>query len=206
VALRVIALVSQKGGGGKSTLLTNLAVNAWKAGKRVCILDADPQASASQWFESRGEDDSIELVQVRGDEVEKAIRTLQGFDLALIDTPARAEPINAVAAKVADYCLIPCLPSLVDMRAQKQTVDTVLSLSRRGAFVLNRVPARGQRGNDAAKGLAVFGLPVIPALIGNRNVFSDAYASGQAVCEFEPEGKGAAEIKSLWEWIARKIK
>jgi chromosome partitioning protein len=202
MALRVISLVSQKGGAGKSTLLMNLSVIA--PGK-VCILDADPQASVSQWYESRTAE-TPELVQVRGDELEKAITKLQDYDWVFIDTPARAEPINAVAASLAHYCLIPCLPSLVDMRAQKQTVDTLMSMNKRGAFILNRVPARGQRGNDAAKGLAVFGLPVIPTLIGNRNVFSDAYAAGQGVCEFEPEGKGAAEIKALWDWIARKIK
>ena len=64
----------------------------------------------------------------------------KGLDVVIIDTPARAEPINAAAAQVADFCLIPCQPSLADMRAQSPIVQTLKRLEKRGAFVLTRCP------------------------------------------------------------------
>jgi chromosome partitioning protein len=89
----------------------------------------------------------------------------KGFDLVIIDTPARAEPINAAAAQVADFCLIPCQPSLADMRAQSPTVQTLKRLEKRGAFVLTRCPPRGPRTKEAERGLLVFGVSVSPISI-----------------------------------------
>ena len=123
--MSVISLVTQKGGCGKTTLTTCLAVVAQQAGQHVVILDTDPQATASQWWESRDEKTPA-LLEVKGEEIARAVAVVQekGFDLVIIDTPARAEPINAAAAQVADFCLIPCQPSLADMRAQSPTVQT----------------------------------------------------------------------------------
>jgi chromosome partitioning protein len=202
--MKVIALVTRKGGSGKTTIALNLAVLAWQKGSRVMVLDCDTQCTASQWYESRSEQ-KPDLIQVREGELQKALPSLHGYDLVVIDTPPRAESINAVAVNLADYTLIPCVPSLADMRAQKASVDSIESLNKRGAFVLNRVPPRGQRGNDAAQGLAVFGLPVVPAHLGYRQVFPDAYAASQGVSEFEPEGKGAVEITELWKWVQKKL-
>ena len=115
------------------------------------------------------------------------------------------QPVNAAAAQAADFCLIPCQPSLADMRAQSPTVQIVQRLEKHGAFVLTRCPPRGPRAKEAEKGLLVFGLPVAPVVIGNRAAYPDAYASGLGVTEFEPEGKAAAEIAALWQWIHRKL-
>jgi chromosome partitioning protein len=204
--MKTIALITQKGGCGKTTLTTCLAVEAARKGKKALILDTDPQGTASQWWESR-DSDSPSLIETKGDEIAQAIKTAEskGFDLVLIDTPARAEPVNAAAAQVADFCLIPCQPSLADMRAQSPTVQTVQRLEKHGAFILNRCPPRGPRAKEAERGLLVFGLPVAPVTIGNRSAYSDAYASGLGVTEYEPEGKAAGEITALWQWITRQL-
>jgi chromosome partitioning protein len=204
--MAVIALVTQKGGCGKTTLTTCLAVVAQQTGWQVVILDADPQATASQWWESR-EAKTPALLAVKGEELARAVAVVQdqGFDLVLIDTPARAEPINAAAAQVADFCLIPCQPSLADMRAQSPTVQTLKRLEKRGAFVLTRCPPRGSRTQEAERGLLVFGLAVSPLTIGNRAAYPDAYGSGLGVTEYEPAGKAAEEMRALWTWIRHKM-
>src|SRR5713101_7525911 len=191
--MSVISLVTQKGGCGKTTLTTCLAVVAQQIGRHVVILDTDPQATASQWWESRDEKTPT-LLDVKGEEIARAVGVVQekGFDLVIIDTPARAEPINAAAAQVADFCLIPCQPSLADMRAQSPTVQTLKRLEKRGAFVLTRCPPRGSRTKEAERGLLVFGLSVSPMTIGNRAAYPDAYGSGLGVTEYEPAGKAAA--------------
>ena len=202
----VISLVTQKGGCGKTTLTTCLAVIAQQTGRHVMILDTDPQATASQWWESR-EEKTPALLEVKREEIARAVAVVQdkGFDLVIIDTPARAEPINAAVAQMADFCLLPCQPSLVDMRAQSPTVQTLKHLEKRGAFVLTRCPPRGSRTKEAERGLLVFGLPVSPMTIGNRAAYPDAYGSGLGVTEYEPVGKAAEEMRALWTWILHKM-
>jgi chromosome partitioning protein len=204
--MAVIALVTQKGGCGKTTLATCLAVVAHHLGRQVVILDADPQGTASQWWENR-EEKTPALLQVKGEEIARAVTVAheQGFDLVLIDTPARAEPINAAAIQVADFCLLPCQPSLADMRAQAPTVQALTRLEKHGAFILTRCPARGSRTHEAERGLLVFGLPVAPVTIGNRAAYSDAYGRSLGVTEYEPSGKAAEEIRTLWRWLLHKM-
>ncbi len=205
--MSVISLVTQKGGCGKTTLATCLAVVAQQCGSKVVILDADPQGTASDWWESR-EEDTLSLLEVKGEEIDRAVQSAQsqGYDVILIDTPARTEPVNASAAQAADFCLIPCQPTLADMRAQSPTVQTVRHLEKRGAFVLTRCPPRGQRAKEAERGLLVFGLPVSPVTIVNRNDYPDAYGHSMGVTEYEPAGKAAQEITALWQWINRKMR
>lgn len=202
----VISLVTQKGGCGKTTLATNLAVTAAQAGQRALILDTDPQASASQWWESRDETHAPYLIEAGSSEFEQATALAEehGYTVVFIDTPARAEPVNAAAARVADFCLIPCQPTMADMRAQQVTVQTLKRLQKRGAFVLTRVPPRGPRVREAIRGLEVLGLPVTPVTIVNRHAYADAYASGLGVTEYEPHGKAADEILRLWRWLDKK--
>ena len=134
----IISLITQKGGCGKTTLTTCLAVIAGSAKRKVIILDADPQGTASQWWESRDENETPYLVEVSGDKLPEAVNTAKGkgFDVIIIDAPARAEPVNAAAARLADFCLIPCQPTLPDMRAQDPTVQMVKRLEKRGGFIL----------------------------------------------------------------------
>jgi chromosome partitioning protein len=202
----VVSFVTQKGGCGKTTLALCLAVAAQQAGKQVVILDTDPQGSAAQWWEGRQEG-GPELFAVKGEDIARAVTTAQKsrFDLILIDTPARAEPVNAAAAHEADFCLIPCQPTLINMRAQDPTVQMVKRLERRAAFVLTRCPPRGSRTKEAEHGLQIFGLPVAPVLIGNRTAYPDATGSSLGVTEYEPQGKAAEEVRGLLQWLLRQM-
>jgi chromosome partitioning protein len=107
--MKVISFVSQKGGVGKSTLVVCLCVAAWQAGKKVLILDADPQGTATSWYESRDETHP-ELAEVRAGEIERGVQAEKGFDFVFIDTPARAEPVNAEAARASDFASSPANP------------------------------------------------------------------------------------------------
>src|SRR2546430_12319246 len=134
--MSVVPLGTGKGGWGKTTLATCLAVVAQQTGRHVVILDTDPQATASQWWESRDEKTPA-LLEVKGEEIARAVAVVQekGFDVVIIDTPARAEPINAAAAQVADFCLIPCQPVVYLHPADKYPR-------------LTHRPSQGQKGID----------------------------------------------------------
>ena len=90
------------------------------------------------------------------------------------------------------------------MKATPPTVATIKRLGKRSAFVLNQTPPRGYRIREAAQGLSMLGM-VAPVHIVSRNAYQDAQGMGLGVIEFEPDGKAAAEIRELWQWIAKKL-
>ncbi len=203
--MRVITFVTQKGGAGKTTLTVNCAVAAERKRKKVLILDLDAQSSAESWFQDR-ESDSPKLVKIGSWSLPEAISNAKsaGFDYVMIDTPGRDEPSTTAAIRAADFCVIPCRPTPMDMKAIPPTVATVNRLSKQAVFVLSQTPPRGERVREADAGLAMLGI-VCPVRIVARAAFQDAYGSGLSVLEFEPAGKAAAEITQLWEWMVKKM-
>ncbi len=200
-----ITFVTQKGGSGKTTLATNCAVAAERSGLKTLVLDLDPQGSAEAWYQDR-EDETPKLAHVSGAELAKAVNGAEqnGFDLVIIDTPGRDEPLTATAIRIADFCVVPCRPTPADMKATPPTVATINRLSKPAAFVLTQAPPRGGRLREAEAGLSILGI-VCPVRIVSRNVYQDAHGVGLGVQEFDPEGKAAEEIKALWQWIKRKM-
>ena len=203
--MRTITFVTQKGGSGKTTLATNCAVAAERSGLKTLVLDLDPQGSAEAWYQDR-EDETPKLVHVSGAELAKAVKAAEqnGFDLVIIDTPGRDEPLTASAIRIADFCVVPCRPTPADMKATPPTVATITRLSKPAAFVLTQAPPRGGRLREAEAGLSILGI-VCPVRIVSRNVYQDAHGVGLGVQEFDPDGKAAEEIKALWQWIKRKM-
>jgi chromosome partitioning protein len=203
--MRVLTFATQKGGSGKSTLTFNCAVAAQERGKRVLILDMDPQGTAAAWFKDR-EAETPTLATITSSELTDAIRRADkaGYDLVLIDTPGRDEPSTAAAIRAADLCIIPCRPTPGDMKATPPTIATINRLKKDAAFVLTQAPARSYRNSEAEKGLSMLGM-VCPHLIVIRNSYQDAQGRGLGVTEFEPDGKAAQEIRDLWKWISKKL-
>src|SRR5262252_4944319 len=128
--MHVIALVTQKGGCGKSTLALSLAVAARSVNRRTLILDTDPQRTVSTWWQDREQDtpDCVEVFESTALPKALDLAKQKRFDLVFIDTPGRDDPINARVIGLADFCLIPCRPAMADMRAQNATVGVVKRL------------------------------------------------------------------------------
>jgi chromosome partitioning protein len=202
--MRVLSLISQKGGTGKSVLTFCLAVAAEQVGYRVLILDMDPQGTAESWYQDREQETPL-LARIASTELESALtRGAANFDLALIDTPGRDEPSTAAAILAADFCLIPCRPSPGDLKACPPTAAATKRLNKPTAFVLTQTPPRGYRIREAEKGLSILG-PVCPIHIVLRSGYQDAQGRGLGVTEYDPEGKAAHEIRKLWRWLERKM-
>ena len=202
--MKAITFVTQKGGSGKSTLCINLAVAAQEAGRSVCILEMDRQATVSDWAEHRTSE-SPEVAQVDATQLDEVMRNLRGsaYDYVFIDTPGVDSPGTLSAIRAADLCIIPCCPTPADLRAFKPTLAAVYRLEKRFAFVLNQTPPRSYRIRDAADGLAVLG--ILPDVnIVARNDHQDAIGMGQGVTEFNPTGQAAGEIRRLWAWVERR--
>ena len=116
--MKVLSLVTQKGGSGKSTLCTSLAVAAQEAGHSVCILEMDKQATASQWSQARS-GQAPEVAQVPSDKLDGVIERLRSasYDFIFIDTPGVDSPGTHSAIRISDLCLVPCRPTPADLRS-----------------------------------------------------------------------------------------
>ncbi|MBR0856613.1 AAA family ATPase [Bradyrhizobium liaoningense] len=202
----VLALVTQKGGSGKSTLSVGLAVAAMQRGERVALVEADAQGTISKWKERRaGVYPRVDRVADTA-EVEPAISRLrtEGVWLAIIDTAATNNALATRAIASADLCLIPARPSPADIEAAIPTLVAIRRLNRRFAFILNQTPTRGCRLSEAATSLNSLGVLALP-FIGQRNDHQDALGAGLGVTEFAPEGKASEEIMALWGWISERL-
>ena len=204
--MKVITLVTQKGGSGKTTLCVSLAVAAQEAGHTVCILEMDRQATASQWAQAR-KGEPPEVAQVAADRIETTLEKVRGgeFDYVFIDTPGIDLPGTNAAIRHADLCIIPCRPTPADLRAIGPTLSTIHRLEKQFAFVLNQTPPKSYRVRDTAEGLKVMGL-LAEVNIVMRNDHQDAMGTGQGVTEMNPTGPAATEIRALWSWIENRTK
>src|SRR5512132_548986 len=198
-----IALLSQKGGAGKTTLAVHLAVCSGDA----LIIDTDKQKSAAGWWRER-DGELPELVTATAQSVSKALEATKR-QWVFIDTPPRHQEALRAVCTVSDFILIPARPGILDLRAIADTVGLVDS--KPAVIVLNSCPPGrgfGEAGvvSEARSALSVYGLPVCPAVISSRVAFSYALNGGLAVTEFEPEGKAAGEIRKLWEWLCQNAR
>lgn len=205
--MKTLAVLARKGGVGKTTLAVHLAVVAGQAGRRVILVDADPQRSATGWWEARA-DEAPELVQCNAAQIGDALKAAEaaGVDLAVVDTRPSVEADTVTVARQSDFVLIPSRPSILDLRAIGATVDVVVAVKAHAAIVLNAVPpgrgtAEAALTAEARAALAAYQVAVAPVTIGQRAALAHALVDGQAVTEFEPNGKASAELRHLWNFV-----
>ena len=198
--MKIIALVAQKGGVGKTTIAVNLAV---AAGVRSALFDLDQQESAVIWADRRkAEMPHVEfLTERRLSEGLKAAEA-QGFALAIIDTPPAAGPQAYTAAQAADLIIIPCRPSLLDLDAIRRTAQLIKSAGVPAFVVFNAAPHSATTLLDDARAIVSGqGLVSAPVVLRERSAYRAAWPLGKGVTETEPSSKAAREILELRDWI-----
>jgi len=203
----VVAIISQKGGAGKTTLAIHLAAAAHDSGRVALVVDTDPQATASQWAAWR-QDRPPEVIDSPpprlAAKIEAASR--QGADFVVIDTPPHADSAARAAAEIADLVLIPCRPSAFDLAAI-QTSAKLVQLLRRPAFaVFTAGPPNAPRIYAEAGDLVrSFGLTPCPLILPDRAAFRRASAEGLTAVEVERSGRAADDVRSLYAWVCRQL-
>ena len=204
--MKTLAIISQKGGVGKTTLATCLAVAAEADGKQTALFDLDPQATASFWKDIRDQDTPAvaSMHAVRLQSMQEAARET-GADLVIIDGAAIARDVAFEAAKVADFVLIPSKAAVFDTMAMTHTIDVVRQCEKPSAVVLTFVPPVGAEISDAEMAVSELNSEMCPVLIGNRKAYFRAQSTGLAVQEFEPEGKAADEIARLYSYTCIQL-
>lgn len=204
--MRVIAIASQKGGSGKTTLSGHIAVQAERSGAGpVVLVDADPQGSLSEWWNAR-EAPTPAFAQTTVSRLLSDLDDLKarGFKLAIIDTPpAITLAIQSVIA-VSDLVVIPTRPSPHDLRAAGATVELAERSSKPLLFVVNAATPRARITADAAIALSQHGT-VAPITIHQRTDFASSMIDGRTVMEIDQKSRSSKEIGELWDYVSDRL-
>lgn len=208
--MKILALVSQKGGAGKSLISAHLAVAFEEIGVKTVVIDLDRQESVTQWGSSR-KVEAPTVVAGRSERLALMLDTARRneMDLIIIDTPPHSDRNALSAVSLADMVLIPIRPEIFDLRAIRETVEIlqIVRKQRSAAIVLNAVPpSRRGLANEAEAAAKKYNVEVAPVRLTSRAAFSDALVNGQGVTEFDPKGKAADEIRSLRSFVHERIK
>jgi chromosome partitioning protein len=205
--MRTIAFVSQKGGSGKSTIASSLAVAAHETEEKVCLIDMDPQGSLMNWARIRAVGD-IKAFASGAARLPALLASLerQGVTLALLDTPGAEGAASSAAMQAADLNIVPSRPSLFDLWASARTRTALEEIGAKFVFLLNQCPLAGptNRVQDGVEALEEMGRLISPLILA-RVDYQEAARHGRGVTELNPHGPAAQEMQDLWRSIDGRL-
>lgn len=198
----VVGFLNSKGGVGKSTLCSAIAVRAAQESKRVAIVDLDPQESVGDWWLRRGKPDNPTLLR-GADRASDAVESLalDGWDWVFLDGPPGSLLVTLDAIRSSTFVVVPMRASGLDLLSSR---DVTEMCDEEGvAYLVCINQARGTAKDklvDAARSsLFERNVPLADTVIGLRNSYVTAMTTGRA--GNEKDQAAAAEIDALWREI-----
>lgn len=208
---KIVTIAQQKGGAGKTTMAAQLAVTYARAGKRVGLIDIDPQGSLATWYDVRkalvdADGGGIVFVQASGWRLSTELdRMKRDVDLILVDSPPHAETDVRIAVRAADLIMVPMQPSPMDLWATQPTLDMAKKEKSVALVVFNRTPPKGKLVDAVRRKIVEADMPVAGTVLGNRVAFAASMMEGKGVAESNPRHTATKEIKALADEIAGKL-
>ena len=207
--MKIIALLNEKGGTGKSTIATNLASALHLRGRRVVLVDADPQGTSRDWRSASPEGiDLPPVVALDRPEMLQSLASIQA-ELVIIDTPAKAEKMTAAVVRIAQTALVVIQPSGADIWASAAAVKLIQQKVDVGGqidagFLVNRVSGVSKLSKEVLTGeWNDYGVSMLEHSIGNRVVFAQALTDGLSVYNLA-DAHAKQEMNQLIEELEMK--
>ena len=201
--MKVIAVLNQKGGSGKTTIATHLARALQLQGSSVLLVDSDKQGSARDWS-AVDESNPVTVIGLDRPTLDRDLKNISDKDFVVIDGSPQATDLAVSAIKAADFVLIPVQPSPYDIWATSDLVDLVKQRIEmtdnklKSAFVVSRAIKNTRIGGEVSEVLTEYGLPVLNAKIVQRIAYPNSAAIGKTVFETESKSSDAvAEMNAL---------
>lgn len=208
--MKIIALLNEKGGTGKSTLSQNIAACLHRQGRHVILVDADPQGTTRDWRSASPENANLpNVIALDRPEMLPSLKSIDA-DIAIIDTPAKAEKMTASVIRFADTALIVIQPSGADIWASAAAVRLIQQKIDVGgkiiaAFLANRVSGATNLSKEVLSGQwNEYGIEQLETTIGNRVAFAQALTDGLSIYD-TTDRAGKAEIDLLVGELERKL-
>lgn len=208
---RVISILNQKGGVGKTTLAVHIATALARRSRSVLLLDADPQGSALDWAAARHGDPLFPVVGLPKPSIHKELPTLaKDYEMVIVDGPPRVYDVARSAIMASDLVLVPVQPSPYDVWAAKEIIDllneaSVYKPSIQKAFLINRKIVNTAIGRDVIQALSEYPLPVLAATVCQRVAFAESATQGRTVYELDPDMLASQEITALADEVLRML-
>lgn len=206
--MKVISLIGQKGGSGKTMTSENIAVMATQAGLKTLLVDFDPQTTAAKWGDRRTDngmpEDAPAVLSAQAARIPQILKAAQaqGADLVVLDTPPKSAAVSTDAARVSDLVLVPMRPFINDLETADALQDILTVAGNPRTFVFfNSAPSKGRRHLSAADYMRTRGFQICPIALGDRVDFSDAPIDGMAACEHDPASFATSEFREFYEFI-----
>lgn len=201
--MKVIAVLNQKGGSGKTTIATHLARALQLQGSSVLLVDSDKQGSARDWS-AVDESNPVTVIGLDRPTLDRDLKNISDKDFVVIDGSPQATDLAVSAIKAADFVLIPVQPSPYDIWATSDLVDLVKQRIEmtdnklKSAFLVSRAIKNTKIGSEVSEVLIEYGLPVLNAKIVQRIAYPNSAAIGKTVFETESKTSDAvAEMNAL---------
>ncbi|QIK40063.1 ParA family protein [Pontivivens nitratireducens] len=189
---RIVTFAQQKGGAGKTTVLTQLAHHWLASGLKVALVDLDPQGSLTRWAAMRSDMACTASSDWKaGSDIRAAARKA---DLVLVDCPGNADILLRATIRDSDLVIAPSQPSMMDLWALEPVLEMAKKEKTPLRVLLNRVPPTGRAAQDARE---VLGADLLDQHLGNRVIFQQAFAMGKAAAELQPRSKAAIEVSAV---------
>lgn len=204
--MQTIVMAAQKGGSGKTTLALHLAVEYQREGKRVALIDTDPQRSAAMWGQLRDAGD-ITVAGVPGAEIAGALRDAEsdGFDVVIVDTPPHASASLVPVLRAATLVVVPFRPSPLDLDTLETVQRMVAAAGVPALAVISAAPLRAAEIMPMKEAIEAGGLRVAETVIHDLMPFRRSIGAGLSVVEFDPKGRAAQEVAQLRQEIGQAI-
>jgi chromosome partitioning protein len=210
VNLRTVAVIALKGGSGKTTIATHLALAAHRRGVDTLVVDIDPQRSAQNILSARADSGpecmAASAAGMMGIQFAAAGTRKQ---LLIIDTPAGVLEDVSEAVVLADFAVLVVRPTLIDLSGLARTLTLVRRLGKPSLVVMNQAPFARENIEPplvkrALRGLDYMKAPVAPVIVRARSIYQTALETGRSA-EESTDQAAAKEIAALWSFVDAEI-